>query len=144
MPDSGQTTWEHFTKPQPSRAPFALLRFDDLAMFTTPPPAATLDHVGRAPSVAHIITMPLPGALGTTELYRGGDDPSAEVERFNRDPEAGFARLWAAAVTERVERRRVALEEMAAEQVRDLRMVERSVRTGRAVGPGVGQVGRLT
>lgn len=116
---------------------FVLLHFEELRTFDTPPPAARVIHVQRPPSIvqsAHSVTMPLPGVLGTTRLYVGDDDPTEEVTRFNRDPEAAFAILWAAAKTKRVEHRRAELEALAAEQVRDIRNIEKSLRIGRANG----------
>lgn len=111
-------------------SPFALLRFESVDLDSSPPPASHV-HLEKGHH-GYVVRMPL--AHGFTRLYAGPADPTEDVERFNRDPEAGFAKLWAAALTDRIAKRRLALEELAAEQVKDLRAIEQSLRLHRATG----------
>lgn len=112
--------------------PFSLLRYESLA-FQDAPLAASVAHHEHTDR-GHVVRMPLGFGTGFTRLYAGAEDPTEDVERFNQDPDTGFAKLWAAAVAERAVLRRRAIEALAAEQVRDLRIVERTLRTGRATG----------
>lgn len=112
--------------------PYRLLRFASLDDYDHPLAAAPAHF--ESSDQGHVVRMPVENGRGFTRLYAGTEDPTDEVARFNDDPVVGFAKLWAAAVTERVEKRRAALEALAAAQVRDLRMVERSLRTRRATG----------